>query len=388
MSIPNICIDLAMVRLSFLEYRSRSLHRAPLAHMAAWIILLFSDLAEIALDIGLVFMDKCGGVPTYHGGTGSTAGSLDYVWLPDCILHKLDLTQASLAFIPLPYFPLSYMKLVLQLQLKHPRWQHRIVVLGDAVTVLSMLIQVTTRLSTAAFAANHALPISWTMSLVSSCAYMVHLASVLVAGGFSIHFSLRFLRITTARLGDLTADHSRATVGSTANGVSFQSLPSPLLMAGIQSTKSSTIARVLSPTAAASAAAAAAVTTHVAEFRQTATRMRHAAYASTATLALIITVVAVDRITADIPQMIVQPLITFLGRILLGLYCWSMSHLRPLMILRRKLPNVDAGTLASTWTVSQPASQVADGENVGRGSSDALAQFKMLDPKIRVVGPP
>ncbi|KAI9218147.1 hypothetical protein BC828DRAFT_389402 [Blastocladiella britannica] len=418
-SIPIVIIDLAMIGLhiSYLQKEKKqnmptSVRRKALqmhyCHLLAWASFLVGDLASIGFATGFAVMRECGGYPTYYGEYGRPNGIRGRFWAKNCTIIQFGALQEFFGFVPMPFFPASFARLVLQLEPRTSRWPRRFVVVCVAGTVLAMVSQEIGKayqyLTTSSTANTSIYNL---MRNISDNAYFAHMALVLLMGGSSIAFTIKFLRITTARIGVIAAIPESST---TMEGASFGAAPHVSEALGASSvlagndtaaalpaspaqhlrppslfSRTLTLRPLVRTSSALPATVSSSVSTHTQEFQQAAQRMKRIAYLSA--LMLVLTVLAIIVVSIVNSKLLVTQVgITLLGRALLASFGWTMLRLKPLMILRRRLPNVDAGTLAaSSWSAALPPPQMSQQQShlvvtrdkmEYKGSWDALAPAK------------
>ncbi|KAI9218148.1 hypothetical protein BC828DRAFT_417548 [Blastocladiella britannica] len=291
---------------------------------------------------GFATIDTCGGyivvAEVYH--------LIPRLWTKDCIISALQFCYQILEFLPLPVFPILHMRMVVQL---HQYSSHKTAVIASCAgaTVVAMLAQT---VFTVLLVLTERVP-GWdklfsTLHWGYQYSYNAHMLFVLAMGASSILFILQFLDTITAR------------VVAPASPVLPQPPSSPLLTRA----SSTPLKLKLQPLGASRSLFEPLHQQHapadrVTQFNAAVARVRRMSYTSVGMLVVLVGAIVVANL------FIVHPLLTqsFLRQCLLASFCLTTCRMRPLMIMCRQLPTVNAGALATDWNPAATASHAAAG---------------------------
>ncbi|KAI9218150.1 hypothetical protein BC828DRAFT_430052 [Blastocladiella britannica] len=340
-SISSCCvlIDGYMLVQSIREWRSHAKRAHQQGHppwvlalqSLAWATFLVANVFQAAFMVGFATIDTCGGETVVAEPTRL----VPKWWAKDCIISTLEICYQILGFLPLPVFPILHMRLVVQLH-QYSNRTRTILAACAGGTVLAMFAQVTfTVLIVLSERVSGMRSLQSTFNTLYKYAYDVHMLFVLAMGTSSMLFILQFLRTITARVV------APATAPADETATSRSSTP--------LKPQVSAVSRLLHGSHPQNQQRAAV--DRVTQFNAAVGRVRHMTYVSVCMLEILVLAIIV-WIMGAAPQLLSQSLISLLGQCLLASFCLTTGRMRPLMIMRRQLPTVDAGTLATDWSAA------------------------------------
>ncbi|KAI9221991.1 hypothetical protein BC828DRAFT_379594 [Blastocladiella britannica] len=325
-SLAAVALDLHMLAIHTLAWRRFCRRSSPrrrkgrktrLIHILAWLCFLSADLCEVGFMGAYATQDECGGFPTFHSADGPNA-LIRQFWVESCPIYPLRAAYEALAFFPLPLYPIIFMRLVLQLQQLYSRRMKRAVILCASGILLAMVVQELSAIFVFyAFHTSVGSPLFLLMYQIHSLSYLVHVGLVMLMGAVGVAFFLRFHRMVTARLAPRAIVHEDMHIVAVGDPVGTKHEHEHL--------------------------------DHQQKFKHAVSFLHRAALLNAAMLGLVLcaSVVAIVTITGSILS---SAFVTLFGRLFLASFSLTIRNMRPLMLLRRQLPTVDAGTLATEWS--------------------------------------
>ncbi|KAI9218145.1 hypothetical protein BC828DRAFT_389400 [Blastocladiella britannica] len=309
------------------------------ARLFTWITFLVADLAHLGTVAAFLALPVCGGVPTNYG-----LPTLEYRRFPstpNCIISLLDAVDLVVALIFLPYYPIVYMHMMLKLRQTNSRLAQLTVSLVSVLLLTAAGIQAVGYGISITPTFGGDLGVAQRGEGVGRIAYYILMLLILLVAVSTISFFVRFLRIVSARVASQPSlDHHSQPASITPSLELIQR--SKLLL--------------LRPFAEQVHAAPAPTSDRTAKFRTAIHRLQALVHVSVALIALLVGVMVIQGLWSDGSALIVAT-ITCIGRILLAIFHRTITSMRPLMILRRQIPTVDAGTLATEWSGADPPQQ-------------------------------